>query len=98
MYAIKYFIFQCILILNIAYIQDYVNTYVNIPETESLVNDQMAAYEERELNVNQLFLLYQLQFINISTFFFFLLLLYPLTFPHIILEIETVGSKTWSHR
>lgn len=33
------------------YLQDYVNTYVNIPETEAMVNDQMAAYEERELNV-----------------------------------------------
>ena len=34
--------------------QDYVNTYVNIPETEAQVNDQMAAYEERELNVNEI--------------------------------------------
>ncbi len=34
----------------LGYIQDYVNTYVSIPETESSVNDQMAAYEERELN------------------------------------------------
>ena len=33
------------------YLQEYVNTYVSIPETEVMVNDQMAAYEERELNV-----------------------------------------------
>lgn len=45
--CINYHIF-----LFVAYIQDYVNAYVNIPETESSVNDQMAAYEERELNVH----------------------------------------------
>ena len=36
---------------SLGYLQDYVNTYVNIPETEAMVNDQMAGYEEREINV-----------------------------------------------
>lgn len=39
--------------------QDYVNVYVSIPETESAVNDQMAAYEERELNVSFKFNTYE---------------------------------------
>lgn len=44
----------------LGYIQDYVNTYVSVPETEATVNDQMAAYEERELNVHTVSFLHYL--------------------------------------
>lgn len=37
---------------SVGFIQDYLDLYVDIKETERAVNEEMAAYEERELKVS----------------------------------------------
>lgn len=36
----------------LGFIQEYLNLYVNVRDAEQAVNDEMAAYEERELKVS----------------------------------------------